>query len=313
MKLKPQKAIIIGLGSQGEAWAQNLKDSGWDITILLRPESSSFPRASQNFKTISFEKIPPGTHNFLMLTPDQSHLQILKKIDSKQCSKSRFIYAHGYSYDRHQLKEKYPQFSHLLLAPKAIASEVRFQYKIKGKLAALYSLEAAQDFNLDKKFILQLASSLGITSGPFETTFQEETFADLFSEQSLLCSLIPYGAEASYNKLREKGVQKEVAFFECWYEVKLIADAMMKLGPYQFFKMISPNAFIGGEKGRQLLINENFKNQLDLLAKDIYEKKFYEQGESVNLDLLRSQREDYWRDHELEETYQSLRSELVND
>jgi len=43
--LKTKKIAILGYGSQGHAHALNLHDSGYDVRVGLRPESSSVIKA----------------------------------------------------------------------------------------------------------------------------------------------------------------------------------------------------------------------------------------------------------------------------
>ena len=45
--IKKKKVTIVGYGSQGNAHANNLKDSGVDITVALRKASLSWPKAEQ--------------------------------------------------------------------------------------------------------------------------------------------------------------------------------------------------------------------------------------------------------------------------
>jgi len=120
---------------------------------------------------------------------------------------------------------------------------VRFQYETNGKFgAAFFSPTKEHEQQLRK-----IASLVGFTA-LYASSFEEECMADLFSEQSLLCSLLPYGALKSYQILRQNGVSKEVAFMECFLELKSISQAFVTMGPVEFFKLISPNALIGSQK-----------------------------------------------------------------
>jgi ketol-acid reductoisomerase len=109
------------------------------------------------------------------------------------------------------------------------------------------------------------------------SNFKNETYADLFSEQSILCSLLPYASEMIFNKLVDKGIEKELAYFESWYEVKLIADTLMKIGPQKFFDLISPNALLGSKKGKDFLLDSHFQSQLNKLLDNIYSEDFFKE------------------------------------
>ena len=43
--IKNKKVVIVGYGSQGHAHANNLKDSGGNVTVALRKESTSWAKA----------------------------------------------------------------------------------------------------------------------------------------------------------------------------------------------------------------------------------------------------------------------------
>jgi ketol-acid reductoisomerase len=144
----------------------------------------------------------------------------------------------------------------------------------------------------------------------FQSHFDEECLADLFSEQSLLCSLIPYGSLKSYNLLRKNGVSSEVAFMECFLELKSITHAFVTLGPQAFFNLISPNALIGSQKGRELLLGESFDKGLLQILVDIKNKQFYKEVE-IDADLLRQKVLAEWDKEELSQTFIKLKPELI--
>lgn len=310
-----KELTIIGFGSQAKAWAANLTDSKIDVTIALRPNSSSKDLVlKKGYKLIELgsNQLREST-NIALLTPDHTHLETLEENIEYITEGANFIYAHGYSYSAFDLKNRFPKIKHLMLAPKAIASELRFQFENEGKLGAAYSVEDDSSTREDsRELILSLAKSLGITAGPYETSFLEETNADLFSEQTLLCSTLPYAALHAYNKLREKGVKREIAYLECWLEVKLIADAMVKMGPIDFFKLISPNALIGGEKAQKLLFDNQYHEKLDSLAQDIWNRDFFTECETLDFNHLRDKVLEKWQREELVEVHNELKDGLIN-
>ena len=309
--------LIIGFGSQAKSWALNLRDSGFNVHVALRKNSSSTKLVRRlGFKTLFFGESSLKPYSVvLMLTPDHTHETILKTYRKDFSHKSNFIYAHGFSYCHGSFEKNFSEFNHLLLAPKAIASEVRFQYETRGKLGAAYSVEMIKDPKKKESalvIVLELAKGIGINVGPFQSSFEEECYADLFSEQSILCSLLPYAASMSFKKLREKGVSKEIAYFECWAELKLICDALTKFGPVDFFNLISPNALIGGEKAKNLLFDDDFEQKLNSLIDDIWSKKFFKEVESTDIEELRKKVNSHWEKQELQKLHKSLGTELFS-
>lgn len=299
--------VIVGFGSQAKAWALNFKDSQCPVKIALSSHSSSRSRAEKlGFECISLETQELRAFStFILLIPDDQHSIFFEKNSSYFEAKSHFIYAHGFSLSKEKLHQKYPQFSHSLLAPKAIASEVRFQYETGGKIGAAFF---APNHDCEQQ-LRTIASQVGLTA-LYQSNFEEECTADLFSEQSLLCSLLPYGALKSYQVLRQNGASKEIAFMECFLELKSISQAFVTMGPVEFFKLISPNALIGSQKGRNLLLNKEFDHGLEQIMIDIKNKQFYKEVDQ-DANALREKVLKEWEAEELSITFDQLKSELI--
>jgi ketol-acid reductoisomerase len=298
---------IVGFGSQARAWALNLKDSKVDFKIALKPNSKSLEKVKNlGMKSISLESNELSIFKtFLILIPDDQHLDFFVKNSPYFSLDSHFVYAHGFSLSKFELNKKYPQFRHSLLAPKAIASEVRFQYETHGKIGAIYFT----DTQGSEQEILDLAKKVGFTA-LYKAHYDEETIADLFSEQSLLCSILPYAALKSFNLLIEKGIPTELAFMECFLELRSISNAFVSMGPEAFFKLISPNALIGSEKGKDLILDKHFDEALNKIYLEIKNKEFYKQVEQ-NPEEIRNTITERWQKEFLSKTFQQLKADLI--
>jgi ketol-acid reductoisomerase len=309
--LRNQIIGIIGFGSQASAWALNLRDSNRDVIIYLRPNSKS----EKLCKGLGFKTRELAQDNFedidhlCLLTPDHTHTTILKNLNIKN---KTIILAHGYSYSFENLAENFPELEFTLLAPKAIASEIRLSYETKKKIAALISFEGINSENVNKEteFTISLAKDLGFTCGPFKTTFINETKADLFSEQTILCSMIPYLSLHSYNRLREAGIEKETAYLECFHEIKLIVNALSDLGPDKFFEMISPNALIGSQKGLEYLFDDHFKEKIEKLFTEIDNLEIKKTFEDADINQLKKDVVGFWKKQEFTQTHNEMQSLL---
>tara|TARA_Y100000768_G_scaffold355363_1_gene308953 strand:+ start:1223 stop:2137 length:915 start_codon:yes stop_codon:yes gene_type:complete len=296
---------IIGYGNQARAWALNLKDSGYKVTIGLRSGSPSKNLATaKGFSVFDYESEPIESEICVILTPDNTHIQILERIKNPNCL---FVFAHGFSVTAGNLKTLFPKTKFALLAPKAIASELRFRFETNQSLAAFYSLEFCDP--KDEKSIKDLAEAIGIRN-LYPTTFQEETQADLFSEQALLCSVLPYTINLAFQTLIERGYKKELAFYECFVEAKLIVDALLKVGPEAFFDFISPNALIGSEKGRLELIDNDFKQKFQKLLNDVQDPKHLQDLSSADVLNTKKSVNEFWKGQSLNKVYQELKETL---
>ena len=302
---------IIGYGAQARAWAANLWDSHHPPAIFLREQSPHWDDAQNN----ALPPLPLGPelsryHHFALLIPDHTHGEFLQTWDEYLPRKALIILAHGQSFIKEDLSARFPHRNFALLAPKAIAGEVRRRYQKGEKIGACFSLEGIKtEPDQQEDFIRTLASQLGLTA-LFPGTFREEAYADLFSEQTLLCSALPYMALYSYNKLREKGHSKEIAYMECWMEVKLIADTMISLGPKEFFQLISPMALMGGELARKQFFDNHYFDKLEKIYHDIDSGKFFEHVDASDFDQVKRDVLAFWQQQELTQTHEELKEQL---
>ncbi len=303
------RLTIIGFGNQAKSWAMNLKDSAFPIRIAIRSGSDSIAA----IQALGIDYVEIGSKEFFedqfftLLTPDDSHADFIHQYGSQFRQQTTILYNHGFSLTQHQFQSKYPDLNHVLFAVKAIGKEIRTQYQQRGKLGAVYSLEYVNQNPLGiEAWLKSMAHSLGINMGLFKTTFQHETHADLFSEQGLLCSLIPYTASEMFNTLIAKGIEPELAYLECWHELKLIVNAMVDMGPEGFYDLISPNALIGSEKGYQKLITPDFKQKLDDLYSEIESQQFNQEIKHTNISEIRNTIRARWEQSALMKTFRQI-------
>ena len=306
------RLTIIGFGNQARAWGLNLKDSNFPVRIALRSKNASFEGATSS----GLEAVEIGSSDFFqdeiyaLLIPDQLHVEFLKNHGEHFRPGTTILYAHGYSLLKHQFELLYPHINHVLFAPKSIGTELRKQFLIEGKLGAVYSTEHFHgDSLLFEQWMKNFSKAIGINLGPYRTTIKNETEADLYSEQGLLCSLIPYAASEMFRGLTDKGIEPELAYFECWHELKLIVNAMVDVGPKGFFDLISPNALIGSEKGYQKLFTPAFQNNLNSLFSEIQDGSFNQEIDEANVEEIRNRIINRWKASPLQLTFEKMKQE----
>ena len=303
------RLTIIGFGNQARAWSQNLQDSSFPFRVALMPDSPSFEKAIN----LGMETVEIGSKEFyedrayVLLTPDHTHHSFMTNYGHQFSAGTVMLYNHGFSLNKHLFQKHFPHLQHVLFAVKAIGSEIRKQYLSKGKLGGVYSLEHAKgDVESLQKWMEKLATALGLNMGIYSTTFEHETQADLYSEQGLLCSIVPYTAGAMFRHLVENGIEPELAYFECWHELKLVVNAMVDKGPEGFYDLISPNALVGSEKGYQRLITPSFESNLKSLLTDIQSQKFDQELDEANVEELRKNIRARWAQTPLAKTFNQI-------
>jgi ketol-acid reductoisomerase len=309
------RLTIVGFGNQAKAWSQNLQDSDFPFRVALQPDSASFDKVVE----LGMEPVEIGSAEFfedrafVLLSPDHTHHSFMTSYGHQFQEGSVILYNHGFSVTKNHFNEHFPHLKHVLFAVKAIGSEVRKQYLLKGQLGAVYSFEFISG-NTEKldKWMNKMAEALGINMGVFKTTFKNETQADLYSEQGLLCSIIPYTAGEMFRHLTEVGIEPELAYLEVWHEMKLIANAMVDKGPEGFFDLISPNALVGSEKGFQRLMTPEFKSNLKSLLTEIQSDQFNNELDNTNVEELRKTIRERWAASPLMKTFKVINSKGSN-
>lgn len=304
-----KRLAIIGHGSQGLAWSQNLSRQGWEIAFYLRSGSLSADQVKTG-QALSLDDPKLKDEELVaLLIPDEQHSPFLETYEAKLSPKALIILAHGYSYEAFQFETRYPKRGFALCAPKAIASELAKRAARGAQLAGVWHLnQQAQLFENDLKVLM---NDLGLTY-TLNASFEAETKADLFSEQTLLCSLLPNGAAKAFQHLVDRGISRELAFIECWMEMKLIADTLVSMGPLEFFNLISPNALIGGHKASQKLLGPEFNKGLEDLYNQIDDGSFYKTCRQTNTETVRGEIRRNWGQSDLQKTFEELKK-LVQD
>jgi len=297
---------IVGAGNQALAWAQNLQDSNFSFSLGLRENSASFCLA----KKFSTFELGPKLSNFnliVLLIPDEEHLSFLNAYSSFIKKDSIIIYAHAYSLIKESLHKLYPNLDHILLAPKSIASEVRNNFLKSQPTPCVFSHASKEvEASLFEYISNELSLALGF-SILSKVKLQDEVYADLFSEQTLLCGLYPYMMNLCYNILCDHGIDENLAFLEVFYESKLILNAISEVGPQDFFKKISPNALIGSHYAHSKIIDEDLKIKLESIFTDIINHEFFKISQESSLKEIQEETDVFWKNSSMQQKYSELK------
>ena len=240
------KVTIIGYGSQGHAHANNLKDSGVDVTVGLRPGSISEAKAKKSGLAVKpIDDAVKGADVVMVLAPDEHQARLYNESIAPNIKQGAALaFAHGFNIHYQQIEPR-ADLDVIMIAPKGPGHLVRSTYT-KG--AGVPSLIAVfQDASgRSKDIALSYASANGGgRAGVIETTFKEETETDLFGEQAVLCGGATSLVQAGFETLVEAGYAPEMAYFECLHELKLIVDLMYEGGIANMRYSISNTAEYG--------------------------------------------------------------------
>ena len=226
-----KKVAVIGYGSQGFAHANNLRDSGVEVAVGLRPDSASAAKVRETgIPVLETAAAAAWADAIMVLVPDHLQAEIYER-DLKPGLNpgDNLMFAHGFNI-HFGLIEPGPEVDVTMVAPKGPGHTVRRQYELGYGVPCLVAVANDASGN-GKNLALAYAAAIGgARAGVIETNFREETETDLFGEQSVLCGGLTHLMQAGYETLVEAGYAPEMAYFETIHEVKLIVDLIYEGG-----------------------------------------------------------------------------------
>jgi len=310
---KAQPVAVIGYGSQGRAHAMNLKDSGCDVTVGVRPGGAGEKKAkADGLKTATPEEATKAGKLIAILTPDMSHEALFRESIAPNLSPGdAVLFAHGFSV--HFGRVTPPEgVDIMLVAPKGPGDLVRREYEIGRGVPCLFAVQQDATGEARERALAYTSCIGGANSGVIETTFAEETETDLFGEQAVLCGGATELVMAGYETLVDAGYQPEVAYFECLHELKLIVDLLYEGGLGKMHEFISETAIYGDLRSGPRVINDETRARMREVLKDIQDGTFArdwitenQAGKPQYQALLRKDLE-----HPIEKTGAALRADM---
>ncbi len=257
-RLDGKTVAIIGYGSQGHAHALNLKDSGVNVVVGLRPDSGSVAKAREaGLEVLDPAEAAKKGDVVMILVPDELQGDLFREELAAGIEPGNaLVFAHGFSVHFGQIVP--PEgVDCFLVAPKGPGHLVRRQYVEGMGVPGLIAI--AQDATGSARDLaLAYAKGIGCTrAGVIETSFAEETETDLFGEQVVLCGGLSELVRAGFETLVDAGYQPEMAYFECLHELKLIVDLIYEKGISGMRYSISNTAEYGDiSRGPRIITDE---------------------------------------------------------
>jgi ketol-acid reductoisomerase len=305
--IKNMKVAIIGYGSQGHAHANNLKDSGVDVSVGLRPGSTSEKKAlDAGLAVKTIEDATAWADLVMILAPDEFQASLYSEsIEPNLKQGATLAFAHGFNIHFELIKPR-ADLDVVMIAPKAPGHTVRSEFVKGGGIPDLIAVQ--QDASGKAKDVaLSYASAIGGgRTGILETSFKDETETDLFGEQAVLCGGTTALVQAGFETLVEAGYEPEMAYFECLHELKLIVDLMYEGGIANMRYSISNTAEYGDITRGPRVVTSQTKEEMKKILSEIQSGSFAKEFVQ-NVSSLPQSREKQ-KQHQIEQVGESLRS-----
>lgn len=308
--LKGKTMAVIGYGSQGHAQAQNMRDSGLDVIIGLRPIGKSWNRAKEDgFKVYSISEAAEKGDVIFILIPDMVQPTVYEESIAPHLTEGKAIdFAHGFNIHFKQILPP-KNVDAMMVAPKSPGPRLRETYLSGFGVPALIAVYQNYTGHA-KDMALAISKALGCTrAGVLETTFEDETESDLIGEQTVLVGGLIELIKKGFEVLVEVGYPPELAYFEACNEAKLIMDLIYQKGIIGMLRVVSDTAKYGGLTVGPKVIDEHVKENMRKAVRDVRSGKFarewieeHKMGEKMLKALM-----DEMEQHELERIGEFIR------
>ena len=273
--IRGKQVAILGYGSQGHAHANNLKDSGVNVTVGLRAGSASAVKA----KNAGLEVQEPaqavqGADVVMILVPDEHQAALYRDTVAPNIKQGAALaFAHGFNIHFEQIVPR-PDLDVIMIAPKGPGHLVRSTYTQGGGVPSLIAIYQNASGKAKEIALSYASANGGGRAGVIETSFREETETDLFGEQAVLCGGATALVQAGFETLVEAGYAPEMAYFECLHELKLIVDLMYEGGIANMRYSISNTAEYGDFTRGPRIVTDRTKQEMKNILNEIQTGEF---------------------------------------
>ncbi len=273
--LKSRTIAIVGYGSQGHAHANNLRDSGFNVVVGLKPSGGSWKKAEEaGFEVLTVAEAAKKAEVIMILLPDEIQGDVYREeIAGGLNSGDTLAFAHGFNIHFGQI-EAPADVNVFMCAPKGPGHLVRAEYNRGRGVPCLIAIDS-DPVGDTREIALAYATGVGGgRAGIIETTFKEETETDLFGEQAVLCGGATALITAGFETLVEAGYAPEMAYFECLHEMKLIVDLLYEGGIANMRYSVSNTAEYGDLTRGPRVVNDETKAEMKRILTEIQNGDF---------------------------------------
>jgi ketol-acid reductoisomerase len=310
--LAGQKIAIIGYGSQGHAHAQNLHDSGFDVTVVEANPKARAIAEEHGLKTADIADAVKAADVIMILVPDTLQKKVYEEsILPNMHAGQLLMFAHGFNIRFDRIRPG-AGIDVGMVAPKGPGHLVRSVFEQGGGVPALFAVEK-DDTGTARARVLAYARGIGATrAGVLETTFKEETETDLFGEQAVLCGGVTQLIRNGFETLVEAGYQPELAYFEVMHELKLIVDLFYRGGMNFMRFSVSDTAEYGDYVSGPRVIGPQVREAMQQILKEIQDGSFaanwIAENEAGQVEFKKMR--EAGRDHQIEKVGANLRKAM---
>jgi len=309
-----KSVAIVGYGSQGRAHALNLRDSGFDVIVGLRPGGPTEAKAqADGFVVKSPAEAVKDADLVAVLTPDMVQKKLYEDVLAAHMKPGAcLLFAHGLNVHFGMISPR-EDLDVVLVAPKGPGALVRREYEIGRGVPCIYAVYQDKTGNAEQLALAYAGGLGGARANIIKTTFKEETETDLFGEQAVLCGGASSLVQAGFETLVEAGYQPEIAYYEVLHELKLIVDLFYEGGITRMLEFISETAqygdFVSGPRVIDASVKARMKDVLTDIQNGTFTRNWQAEYDAGLPNYKKFQQAD--KDHPIEKVGKELRAKMV--
>jgi ketol-acid reductoisomerase len=285
-----QTIAVIGYGIQGDAQANNMKDSGLNVIIGLKEGGTSWQKAKDDgHEVLSVADACKKADIIHILIPDMVQAKVYKEEIAPNLSEGNALsFSHAAAIYWKWIDAP-DNVDVIMVAPKGPGSKVRETYLENFGTPSIVAVEQDKTGKAWDR-TLGIGKAIGSAkAGLIKTSFKEEVETDWFGEQADLCGGSASMVVNAFETLVEAGYQPEIAYFEVLHELKLIVDMIQKYGINGMWRRVSETARYGGlTRGPMVMTSETkerMKKVLDMIQdgtfNDEWIKNYQNEGKTA--------------------------------
>ena len=315
--LKGQTVAVIGYGIQGDAQANNMKDSGLDVIVGLKEGGKSWAKAeADGHRVMAVADAAKEADIIHVLIPDMVQGETYRSEIAPNISAGNALsFSHAAAIHWKWIKAP-DDVDLIMVAPKGPGSKVRETYLEGFGTPSIVAVERDYTGKAWER-TLGLAKAIGSArAGLIKTTFQEEVETDWFGEQADLCGGAASMVTNAFETLVEAGYQPEIAYFEVLHELKLIVDMIQRYGINGMWRRVSETARYGGLTRGPMVMDAaskaNMKKVLGMIQDGTFNKEWIDAYKAGGRGAFSKHMERY-DDHQIEKVGKQMRKMMWPD
>lgn len=249
--LKDKTIAVIGYGNQGRAQAVNLRRSGHQVIVGNQEDESWRQAREDGFETLAMDAAAARADVVMLLLPDEvapaTYTELIAPHLARGDGSKTLVFASGYNIT-YKFIAPPRETDVVLVAPRMIGQGV-LELPARGEGFPVLVGVSQDPSGHALKTALAIAHGIGAFlphGAVVESSFEEETLVDLFSEHTWAGAML-FLLDRAFKLLVEAGVSKEVALLELYASGELgeIGRAMATLGVWNQLKLHSHTSQFG--------------------------------------------------------------------